>query len=84
MQKRMVRLDEDNLESVENVKYLGSKVSTGGNIISKFRTRKAKDAITFNSLKNIRKRECISRKTKLNLFRSCVITDQKVGTLQKP
>ena len=56
--------------------YLAGKVSAGGNIIRKVRTRIAKFAEAFNSLNNIKKNQNSNRTVKLNLFTSNVLAVQ--------
>ena len=69
-----VKLGEQDIEDVTEFTYLGAKVTKDGNTEAEIKTRINKARGAFAALKNIWKTKMISRKTKIRIFKSNVLS----------
>ena len=69
-----VKLGEQDIEDVTEFTYLGAKVTTDGNTEAEIKTRINKARGAFAALKNIWKTKMISKKTKIRIFKSNVLS----------
>ena len=69
-----ISLDNDELKEVEQFTYLGSRVAIDGNCVPEIRNRISKATDAFNKLNNIWKNKNIKQNTKLNIYRSNVLS----------
>ena len=72
--QQTVKLNERNIDQVDDFCYLGSTLSSDGDIMTEIKIRIGKAASAFNNLNNIWKSRKISRTTKMKLYRSNVRT----------
>ena len=69
-----VKLGEQDIEDVTEFTYLGAKVAKGGNAEAEIKTRNNKARGAFAALKNFWKTKTISKKTKMRIFKSNVLS----------
>ena len=69
-----VKLGEQGIEDVTEFTYLGAKVAKDGNTKAEITTRINKARGAFAALKNIWKTKMISKKTKIRIFKSNVLS----------
>ena len=69
-----VKLGEQDVEDVTEFTYLGAKVTKDGNTEAEIKTRINKARGAFAALKNIWKTKIISKKTKIRIFKSNVLS----------
>ena len=69
-----VKLGEQDIEDVTEFTYLGAKVTKDGNTEAEIKTRINKARGAFAALKNIWKTKMISKKTKIRIFKSNVLS----------
>ena len=69
-----VKLGEQDLEDVTEFTYLGAKVTKDGNTEAEIKTRINKAMGAFAALKNFWKTKMISKKTKIRIFKSNVLS----------
>ena len=69
-----VKLGEQDIEDVTEFTYLGAKVTKDGNTEAEIKTRINKARGAFAALKNIWKTKIISKKTKIRVFKSNVLS----------
>ena len=71
-----VKLGEQDIGDVTEFIYLGAKVTKDGNTEAEIKTRINKARGAFAALKNIWKTKTISRKTKIRIFESNILTER--------
>ena len=69
-----VKLGEQDTEDVTEFTFLGAKVTKYGNTEAEIKTRINKERGAFAALKNIWKTKMISKKTKIRIFKSNVLS----------
>ena len=69
-----VKLGEQDIEDVTEFTYLGAKVTNDGNTEAEIKTRTNKARGAFVALKNNWKAKMISKKTKICIFKSNVLS----------
>ena len=69
-----VKLGEQDIEDVTEFTYLGAKVTKDGNTEAEIKTSINKARGAFAALKNISKMKMISKKTKIRIFKSNVLS----------
>ncbi|KAL9956069.1 hypothetical protein ACROYT_G037490 [Oculina patagonica] len=75
-----IELDEDEIDEVEDFAYLGSNISKDGGSDQDIRVRIGKARTAFTILTPVWRSKVISRKTKLRLFNTNVITNEELWT----
>ena len=71
---RSVSIGSSNLKEVNSFVYLGSRISSDGDIRPEINIRVGKASYAFNCLNNVWKEDRISRATKLRLFNAIVLS----------
>ena len=69
-----ISLDNEEFKEVEQFTYLGSRVAIDGNCVPEIRNRKSKAAGVFSKLNDFWKNKNIKQNTKLNIYRSNVLS----------
>ena len=66
------QVDGEDIELVEKIEYLGSKIQLDGNISPEIKSRVGKEADSFKNLKNVWNATKIPQTTKINLYMASV------------